>query len=107
MRDAADSLLFPFQPDSTSFRSWQPAVTVPERIGTSLRVIVPPFWKTWWFLSLLAGAAGMLIVVYKRRVEHLKKAHAAQESFSKQLLVRRSGNDNESLPSCTMASGKT
>jgi hypothetical protein len=56
--------------------------------GASLRVIVvPPFWKTWWFLSLLlAGAAGMLIVVYKRRVEHLKKAHAAQESFSKQLL---------------------
>ena len=50
-------------------------------------VVVPPFWKTWWFFSLLlASAAGMLIVVYKRRVEHLKKAHTAQEAFSKQLL---------------------
>src|SRR6185503_14619137 len=34
--------------------------------GTTLRlVVVPPFWKTWWFLSLvLASTAGILIVVY-------------------------------------------
>jgi signal transduction histidine kinase len=56
--------------------------------ATTLAVIViPPFWKTWWFFALaLLSLAGLLLVAYKRRVEHLKKAHAAQEIFSKQLL---------------------
>jgi signal transduction histidine kinase len=50
-------------------------------------VVVPPFWRTWWFLSLvLASAAAMLAALYWRRVEHLKKARAAQEAFSKNLL---------------------
>ena len=56
--------------------------------GASLGIVViPPFWKTWWFLSLgLASAAGIGVAAYKRRIELLKKAHAAQEAFSKQLL---------------------
>ncbi|MGH9823845.1 MAG: ATP-binding protein, partial [Blastocatellia bacterium] len=50
-------------------------------------VVVPPFWRTWWFLCLvIASAAGMLAAVYWRRVEHLKKARTAQEAFSKKLL---------------------
>ena len=50
-------------------------------------VVVPPFWRTWWFLSLLAlSAVGIMVAVYKRRVEHLKRAHAVQEAFSRQLL---------------------
>ena len=50
-------------------------------------VVVPPFWRTWWFLVLsLAAGAGMLAAFYWRRVEHLKQARAAQEAFSKKLL---------------------
>ena len=50
-------------------------------------IVVPPFWRTWWFFALaLLSIAGLLLAVYQRRVEHLKKAHAAQETFSKQLL---------------------
>jgi signal transduction histidine kinase/ligand-binding sensor domain-containing protein len=50
-------------------------------------VVIPPFWRTWWFLSLvLASAAGMLAAIYWRRVEHLKRARAAQEAFSRKLL---------------------
>jgi signal transduction histidine kinase/ligand-binding sensor domain-containing protein len=52
-----------------------------------LVIVVPPFWRTWWFFALaLFSLAGLLLAAYQRRVEHLKKAHSAQESFSKQLL---------------------
>src|SRR5262249_23608740 len=50
-------------------------------------VVVPPFWRTWWFtllgVSLLAGLA---LFLYRRRISALKRAHALQETFSKQLL---------------------
>jgi signal transduction histidine kinase/ligand-binding sensor domain-containing protein len=50
-------------------------------------VVIPPFWRTWWFLVLnLAGAAAILAAFYWRRVEHLKEARAEQEAFSKRLL---------------------
>src|SRR6185295_9627081 len=50
-------------------------------------VVLPPFWRTWWFFALaLLSLAGMLFAAYQRRVAHLKKAHAVQEAFSKQLL---------------------
>lgn len=58
-----------------------------ETAATLVVVVVPPFWKTWWFfLLMLLSLTGVLVAAYKRRVEHLKKAHAAQEAFSKQLL---------------------
>ncbi len=58
-----------------------------ESAATLAVVVVPPFWRTWWFFALvLLGLAGILVAVYKRRVEHLKEAHAAQEAFSKRLL---------------------
>jgi signal transduction histidine kinase len=57
--------------------------------GASLRiVVVPPFWRTWWFLGLgvlvIAATVGL---IYHRRVSRLQKAHAAQEAFSRQLIA--------------------
>lgn len=56
--------------------------------GASLRIVVaPPFWRTWWFLSLASLAlAGAVFLAYRRRIAHLREAHAAQEAFSRQLL---------------------
>jgi len=49
--------------------------------------VVPPFWRTWWFLSLaMLTAVGLLAIIYWRRIEHLKQARATQELFSKKLL---------------------
>ena len=57
--------------------------------GTSLDIVSsPPFWRSWWFNSL--GVLGLAIAslgAYHLRVARLKKAHAAQESFSRQLLA--------------------
>ncbi|MEW6210046.1 MAG: two-component regulator propeller domain-containing protein [Acidobacteriota bacterium] len=52
-----------------------------------LITVLPPFWRTWWFaaLSSLALAAAALLV-YRRRVAALKRAHSAQEAFSRQLI---------------------
>ena len=57
--------------------------------GASMLVrIRPPFWRTWWFMSL-AGAlfVGLLVLVYSRRISTLKKAQATQEAFSRQLIA--------------------
>lgn len=45
------------------------------RQGTSLRITIrPPFWKTWWFITLMVLAVvGMLAIVYNVRVSHLLK----------------------------------
>ena len=53
-----------------------------------LRVIVhPPFWRTWWFISLTAaGIVALTFLAYQRRITQLKRAHAAQEAFSQQLI---------------------
>jgi signal transduction histidine kinase/ligand-binding sensor domain-containing protein len=60
---------------------WNPSA------ATLTTEVVPPFYRTWWFLSLvLAAAVGMLSAIYWRRVEQLKKGRAAQEAFSKKLL---------------------
>ncbi|HEX9002938.1 MAG TPA: two-component regulator propeller domain-containing protein [Blastocatellia bacterium] len=60
---------------------WNPA-------GASVRIVVaPPFWRTWWFLSLVSlSAAGLVFLVFRLRVAQLRRAHAAQEKFSRQLL---------------------
>lgn len=56
--------------------------------GTSLRVIVvPPFYRTWWFYAAaFVFVAGLVALVFERRVAHLKGARAAQEAFSRQLI---------------------
>ncbi|HYW73033.1 MAG TPA: two-component regulator propeller domain-containing protein [Pyrinomonadaceae bacterium] len=56
--------------------------------GTSLGFRVrPPFWRTWWFLSLVTlFVFGGAVLVYERRLVRLRRAHKAQESFSRQLI---------------------
>ena len=56
--------------------------------GASLRLtVVPPFWQTWWFLSLAAlGVAGVVAGVWKYRVIQLQRRQAAQQTFARQLI---------------------
>jgi len=57
--------------------------------GTQLRIsVLPPFYKTWWFVSLMfiAGAAAV-VLGWKHRISQLQRAYAAQEAFSRQLIA--------------------
>ncbi len=56
--------------------------------GKSLAIVVlPPFYSTWWFFMLGALlAAGAVILAWQYRVAQLKRANAAQEAFSRQLI---------------------
>jgi signal transduction histidine kinase len=57
--------------------------------GESLPVVVlPAFYQTWWFLAVvLAGAAGAIVSAWHYRVSQLKRAHATQQAFSRQLIA--------------------
>jgi len=57
-------------------------------VGASLRVAVyPPFWRTWWFLSVAAlSLVGLALLGYRRHVTKLKREQAAQVRFSRQLI---------------------
>jgi ligand-binding sensor domain-containing protein/signal transduction histidine kinase len=47
----------------------------------------PRFYQTWWFYLLAAvSLAGVIVLVYKRRMRKLRQAHAAQQAFSRQLI---------------------
>src|SRR5581483_11500057 len=56
--------------------------------GQSIHIIViPAFWRTWWFISLsiiAIGAAGLFL--YRQRVRQLEKRSALQAAFSRQLI---------------------
>jgi signal transduction histidine kinase/ligand-binding sensor domain-containing protein len=56
--------------------------------GSSIRIrILPPFYRTWWFVALAATALGALaLLVYRQRVSRLERARAAQEAFSRRLI---------------------
>lgn len=57
--------------------------------GASLRItVVPPFWRTWWFMALLAIAvAGLTVVIWKYRVAQLQRVQIAQAAFARQLIA--------------------
>ncbi len=57
--------------------------------GTSLQVVVlPPFYRTWWFLTLTALLVGGAVFgAYEYRVWQLKQRQAAQQAFSRELLA--------------------
>jgi signal transduction histidine kinase/ligand-binding sensor domain-containing protein len=50
-------------------------------------VVVPPFWRTRWFITATAATIALFaFVLYRRRIAQLKQAHRAQELFSQQLI---------------------
>jgi len=61
--------------------------------GASLPIVVaPPFYRTWWFLSLaLAGVAGAAFLWHHRRLTRLREANAAQVEFSRRLMESQEG----------------
>jgi signal transduction histidine kinase/ligand-binding sensor domain-containing protein len=58
------------------------------REGQRLRVVVlPPFYRTWWFGSLVALCLGGAVIVGSHyRVARLRRAHTAQQAFSRRLI---------------------
>jgi signal transduction histidine kinase/ligand-binding sensor domain-containing protein len=56
--------------------------------GRSLLItVVPPFWRRWWFVTLaVCVVAGGIFLVYEGRISQLRRARAAQEAFSRQLI---------------------
>ncbi|MCW5969911.1 MAG: hypothetical protein KIT57_15505 [Blastocatellales bacterium] len=56
--------------------------------GRSLRIVVkPPFWRTWWFLTLICLGGGMLGAgAYSRRIMRIRKRQMEQDAFSRQLI---------------------
>jgi two-component system sensor histidine kinase ChiS len=56
--------------------------------AASLRIIIaPPFWRTWWFYTLIGViAVGLFIFIYHSRTDALRKEKQLQEEFSKQLI---------------------
>jgi signal transduction histidine kinase len=61
--------------------------------GQSLRIVVaPPFYRTWWFLTLIGlVVAGLVLLIYESRVWRLKQAKAEQQAFSRQLIASQEG----------------
>lgn len=56
--------------------------------GATLAVrIIPPFYRTRWFMTL-AGAAvvGLVLLTYERRIRTLTRARQLQETFSRRLI---------------------
>ncbi|MGE0884026.1 MAG: two-component regulator propeller domain-containing protein [Blastocatellales bacterium] len=56
--------------------------------GKSLEIVViPPFWMRWWFVAIVTLAITTIIFWrYKNRLRHLRREHARQQAFSRQLL---------------------
>ncbi|MBL8205169.1 MAG: hypothetical protein JNM09_13125 [Blastocatellia bacterium] len=57
--------------------------------GQSLRLrVLPPFYRTWWFLTLaVLSLGGLVFATYEYRVRQLRRVQAAQEAFSRQLIA--------------------
>lgn len=56
--------------------------------GTSIKIVIsPPYWRTWWFYSLVGtGFIGLLAWGYFNRVNRLIRQRNAQQAFSNQLI---------------------
>ena len=56
--------------------------------GASVRIVVlPPFWRTWWFTALSGGAVlAIALTGHGIRVRQLRREHTRQTAFSRQLI---------------------
>ncbi|HVE58173.1 MAG TPA: two-component regulator propeller domain-containing protein, partial [Pyrinomonadaceae bacterium] len=56
--------------------------------GARIRItVLPPFWQTWWFLTLVSILIiGLIFLLYYRRLAQLEQEKAMQEAFSRQLI---------------------
>ena len=56
--------------------------------GLALRiVVVPPFYRTWWFITLgILMLSGLVLGAFRYRVAQLQAQQAAQQAFSQQLI---------------------
>jgi signal transduction histidine kinase/ligand-binding sensor domain-containing protein len=61
--------------------------------GATIQItVVPPFWRTRWFIAGAIAALALLVYLfYRRRIAQLKRAHRAQERFSQQLIDQQEG----------------
>jgi len=57
--------------------------------GQSLRfAVLPPFYRTWWFITLAAlGVAGLVWLSWRYRVAQLERAQATQRAFAGELIA--------------------
>jgi signal transduction histidine kinase len=56
--------------------------------GTSITIkILPPWWQTWWFRSIMGVLIiGVLVRGYTKRISSLRKKHQVQKEFSHKLI---------------------
>ncbi len=56
--------------------------------GATLKIVVlSPFYRTWWFLTLAVFAiAALAFLLFKRRVAQIKLKHTAELAFSRRLI---------------------
>ena len=61
--------------------------------GQSLAIeVLPPFYQTWWFLTVaISAVAGLVWFSSQRRVVQLQRAQVAQQAFSRRLTESQEG----------------
>ena len=54
--------------------------------------VLPPFWRTWWFLSIvIMTIVGLALLIYRQRMLQLQQRHRIQQAFSQQLIESQEG----------------
>jgi signal transduction histidine kinase/ligand-binding sensor domain-containing protein len=57
----------------------------PQRL---LLTVLPPFYRTWWFESIMAlTAVSAVVLVWRYRMLALRRAHATQQAFARELIA--------------------
>jgi signal transduction histidine kinase/ligand-binding sensor domain-containing protein len=57
-------------------------------VGASIQVkVLPPVWRTWWFISLATlTVIGLVVFSYWRRISQFRREKIVQEAFSQRLI---------------------
>lgn len=66
--------------------------------GTVMQItVLPPFWRTWWFLTFATLLVITLVFfIYHRRLSQLKRQQEVQEVFARQLIEEQE-NDRKRI----------